>query len=102
MALTRGARKGHSAVALAIRSPARCVAFIYFASAGTGYRAWSPAEANQRGERSMTTRQFVRIGTFIAGLAALVGAALPRSSSLRADQRDISGVVTGPRGPEAG
>jgi hypothetical protein len=51
----------------------------------------------------MSISGFVRAGGVLLGVAALAAAALPRHAQRpRAGENDISGVVTGPRGPEAG
>ncbi|HEY9228515.1 MAG TPA: carboxypeptidase-like regulatory domain-containing protein, partial [Gemmatimonadaceae bacterium] len=51
----------------------------------------------------MKTQRALRIGALAAGVAALIAASLPRQGErLQVGENDIGGVVTGPRGPEAG
>ena len=51
----------------------------------------------------MKTRILLRIGVSVAGFSALAAAALPRASgTVQAGENDIGGVVSGPKGPEAG
>ncbi len=51
----------------------------------------------------MTTKSFMRMSGVAAGAALLAAAYLPRhASQVRVAENDIRGVVTGPRGPEAG
>src|ERR1043166_6341286 len=57
----------------------------------------------------MKTKRLLYIGVAAAGFFVLVSASLPRiggrnlsGSSLQPGEHEIGGVVTGPRGPEAG
>src|SRR5689334_6888152 len=52
----------------------------------------------------MTTKRVFSIGSFIAaGIVALVAARMPaKPATVQVGDNDIGGVVTGPRGPEAG
>src|SRR5215471_10729353 len=54
-----------------------------------------------RKDGRMTSKTLVRIAAAFLAVAALAAAALPRSASQVA-ANDISGTVSGPRGPEAG
>ena len=51
----------------------------------------------------MRTRSIVRISGVLVGFVALLSAAMPRPGArVHVAENDIGGVVTGPRGPEAG
>src|SRR5215471_18602990 len=51
----------------------------------------------------MTSKSLMRISGVLIGLVALVAASLPRHAArVQLAENDIGGVVTGPRGPEAG
>src|SRR5687767_15193323 len=50
----------------------------------------------------MRTKAPLYLGLAAAGIALLMAASLPQNAGPRAAENDISGVVTGPGGPEAG
>ena len=51
----------------------------------------------------MRTTSIMRIGGVLVGVVALLSAALPRPAArVHVGENDIAGVVSGPRGPEAG
>ena len=66
------------------------------------WRRWSSSLPCGKEEAVSTNRAF-GVGALIAVAAAvLIGARLPSPTTLQVGENDIGGVVTGPKGPEAG